>query len=108
MPKKEKDKDVLNVSPAKSLVDELDLLEVLLKQITETYLTRVTGELQKVRSHVYNLALQEEIPTEKIKDIREMLTILRVLQTHPEKGRRKDLKKVDDIIDDLQHFIEAW
>jgi len=105
---KEKEKDALKVSPAKSLVDELDLLEVLLRQIAETYLARVTEELKQVRSQIYNLALEEEIPTEKIKDIREMLTQLRSLQTRPEKGRRKDLKKMDDTIQDLRHYVESW
>lgn len=108
MPKKEKEKEALHVSPAKSMVDELDLLEVLLLQIGQNYLGRLTSEIKKVRAVVYNVALQENIPMDKIHDLRDMLTVLRTLQTRPEKSRRKDLKKIDDLICDLEEVVQRW
>ena len=37
-----------------------------------------------------------------------MLTLLRNSGVKPEKGRRKDLKKLDSISDDLTMMVENW
>ena len=44
----------------------------------------------------------------KIRDLRDMLTLLRHRQLKPDKGRRKDLKKIESVVDDLAMLIENW
>lgn len=101
-------KENSQVSPAKSLVDELDLLDILLNRVGQSYLSRLSSEIKGIRTVVYDLALQPEIDPDRLRDIREMLMLLRSLQTKPEKGRRKDLKKIDELIGDLENYTERW
>lgn len=107
-PRVQSEEEPLPVSPAKSLVDELDLLEMLLTRIGQAYISRLTSEVKIIRNKVYDMALQPEIPKAKLHDIREMLTLIRKLQTKPDKGRRKDIKKIDDLIGDLENFSDEW
>jgi hypothetical protein len=37
-----------------------------------------------------------------------MITLCRTLDIKPEKGRRKDLKKIDSLIDELNLMVENW
>ena len=47
--------------------------------------------------------LNSEIP-----DLRDMLTLLRTLEVKPEAGRRKDLKKIESLVEDLRLLSERW
>jgi hypothetical protein len=44
----------------------------------------------------------------KIRDLRDMLTMLNHRQVKADKGRRKDLKKMESIVKDLGMLIENW
>ena len=37
-----------------------------------------------------------------------MLTLLRTLEVKPEAGRRKDLKKIESLVEDLRLLSERW
>jgi hypothetical protein len=37
-----------------------------------------------------------------------MITLCRTLDLKPEKGRRKDLKKIDTLLDELQVLVQNW
>ena len=39
----------------------------------------------------------------KIRDLRDMLTLLRHRQLKPDKGRRKDLKKIESVVERFSH-----
>ena len=44
----------------------------------------------------------------EIHDLRDMLTLLRTLDVKPEAGRRKDLKKIESLVEDLRALSERW
>ncbi len=44
----------------------------------------------------------------EIADLRDMLTLLRTLEVKPEAGRRKDLKKIESLVEDLRVLSERW
>ncbi len=44
----------------------------------------------------------------RVRDLRDMLTLLRTMQIKPQEGRRKDLKKVETIISDLELLTAGW
>jgi len=50
----------------------------------------------------------KKVPPAKMRDLRDMLTLLRKFSIKPEKGRRKDLKKIDALVGDLTMLIEQW
>lgn len=92
----------------KSVVEELETLRSDFRASLESYATRIEGEITAIR-----LAVEKEgggvSPTNaKMRDLRDMLTLLRKFQIKPEKGRRKDLKKLDALVGDLTLLIETW
>ena len=44
----------------------------------------------------------------EIPDLRDMLILLRTLEVKPEAGRRKDLKKIESLVEDLRLLSERW
>ena len=37
-----------------------------------------------------------------------MITLCRTLDLKPEKGRRKDLKKIDTLVEELHLMVQNW
>jgi len=79
-----------------------------LKEVGRQYLQRIEGELAEVLNAVNNLGEIENVPSSKIRDLRDMTILLRGLQIKAEKGRRKDLKKIDSIVGELRLFLDRW
>jgi len=109
MPRKAKNRPPTpDASPAKSLDRELRALRRDFKVVGRTYLQRIESELNEVLEAVDQLQATEEIPAARIRDLRDMLMLLRGLQIKPDKGRRKDLKKIDSTVGDLRLFLDNW
>ena len=53
-------------------------------------------------------ARSTDSPNSEIHDLRDMLTLLRTLEVKPEAGRRKDLKKIESLVEDLRLLSERW
>ena len=53
-------------------------------------------------------ARSADLPNSEIHDLRDMLTLLRTLEVKPEAGRRKDLKKIETLVEDLRLLSERW
>jgi len=98
-----------DASPAKSLARELRTLKRDLREVSRHYIQRIEAELVEVQEAVSALETAEtEIPSNRIRDLRDMLILLRRLQIKPDKGRRKDLKKIDSTVGDLRLFLDNW
>lgn len=95
-------------SPAKALLEELKSFRGLCHGTLDAIGSRIDGQLDGVKSQIEALGLTEDLPSGKIRDIRDMLTLLRNSGVKPEKGRRKDLKKLDSISEDLAMMTENW
>ena len=59
------------------------------------------GQLNDSKARVDALEAQ-------IRDLRDMITLCRTLDLKPEKGRRKDFKKIDTLLEELHLMIKAW
>ena len=95
-------------SPAKSLLEELELFRGVCRGTLNSIGTRLDEQIDSIRVRVEALGSGEEVPSGKNRDIRDMLTLLRNAGIKPEKGRRKDLKKLDSISEDLTMMVENW
>ncbi len=95
-------------SPANSAVLELDRLRALFREAIDQYALRIDLEISKVQEKVAEQTSKPKIPATKLRDLRDMLTILRNTQIKSEKGRRKDIKKIDAMVGDLQLLTENW
>lgn len=95
-------------SPAKALLEELESFRGLCHGTLDSIGARLDEQVDAIKSRVDALGAGEEVPSGKNRDIRDMLTLLRNAGVKPEKGRRKDLKKLDSIAEDLSMMSENW
>jgi uncharacterized protein YfkK (UPF0435 family) len=98
----------LEVSPMKSLAEELDFLRKLFRETVQAYSTRVETQLNQVRDSVLEQAKNQNLAPAQIRDLRDMITLCRTLDLKPEKGRRKDLKKIDTLVEELHLMVQNW
>ena len=93
-------------TPMKAVLEELDNLRSTVHETMQRYQTRLETEIDGVRSKVESVQENKRLSHAKMHDLRDMLTVLRT--TRVEKGRRKDLKKLDGVVDDLRMLTEDW
>ncbi|MCX7869629.1 MAG: hypothetical protein N2322_06725, partial [Terrimicrobiaceae bacterium] len=72
------------------------------------YSARFEGDLDALRGKLEGLAAAGKVPHGRQRDLRDMLTLLRNASVKSGKGRRKELKKLDSLVADLQMLTEAW
>ena len=72
------------------------------------YAARIDAELDGIREAVSNIASQKRVPKERIKSLRDLLLILREVEVKPEKGRRRDLKKIEMAAKEMRRVVESW
>jgi phosphoenolpyruvate synthase/pyruvate phosphate dikinase len=100
--------DGTEASPTKAVVAELQNLRAELREAADSYATRLESEVDRVRVAVETGSTAKNLSSARIRDLRDMLTLLRHRQIKPDKGRRKDLKKIESVVSDLAMLIEHW
>ena len=98
--------DGSEASPSKAVVSELQDLRSELRESASSYAARLDAEIERVCQAVETAGGNSS--GAKIRDLRDMLTLLRHRQLKPDKGRRKDLKKIESVVNDLAMLIENW
>ncbi len=98
--------DGSEASPSKAVVSELQDLRAELRESASSYAARLDAEIERVSRAVETSG--GKLAAVKIRDLRDMLTLLRHRQLKPDKGRRKDLKKIESVVNDLAMLIENW
>lgn len=98
----------VEASPTKAVVEELESLAGNFRLAIEAYTHRLESEIAQVRTTVEKDLSRKKLPPVRLRDLRDMLTLLRTLTINPEKGRRKDLKKIDSLVGDLTLLVEKW
>lgn len=83
----------VNTSPVKVLESELEKLRHDLRATGRAYAARLEIDLAESRAALGSLKPAEE------------LIHVRKRKLKPEKGRRKDLRKIDSLIEDLQLLV---
>jgi hypothetical protein len=86
--------------PSAAVATEAGLkkLRAELEETAGRYVARLQGEID---------AVARALPGLKPKAAAKALVLLEGLQVRPRKGRRKDLKKIDLLIGDLQKLVEG-
>jgi hypothetical protein len=98
----------LEVSPMKSLAEELDFVRKSFRESIDAYSKRIETQLTQIRDTVLQQTKHSTLPPAQIRDLRDMITLCRTLDLRPEKGRRKDLKKIDTLVEELQLMVQNW
>ncbi len=93
------------VSPARSLLNDLVSLRRSLRRTGRTYLSRLEAEIDEVAAWANERAKETDLPKSRIRDLGDMITLVRKIDRKPNKGRRRDLKKIDATVGDLRELI---
>ncbi len=100
------DAEELETSPLKSAAEELAFLRKSFRETVDRYAAKVESDIAAVREAVLNEARAKK--NSRNRDARDIITLIRTLEIKPEKGRRRDLKKIDALVEELQRFPENW
>src|ERR1700722_508508 len=100
--------DEVNASPMKSAGEELDFLRKVFREIIASYSARVEGEIAQIREAVTHEEKKKKLSSSRLRDARDIITLIRTLDVKSEKGRRRDLKKIDLLLEELNRFVENW
>ncbi len=87
---------------------QLLLINGLLDEVGRNYLARLKREINDLVRDLEKKQSTADFSRREIKDLHGMLKRIAHLQINPERGRRKDLKKIDSLIGELQSTIERW
>ena len=98
----------VEASPVKALLEDIEAFRILFRTTLDGLASRMDKDLAVVIAKAEGLGDSETIPSNRLHDIRDMLTLLRNADTKPLKGRRKDIKKLDSIKDDLLMLVDKW
>ena len=94
-------------SPITMFEVELAALRRDLRRTLKAYAHRLEAGLRTTATVVSALPPAEQLSTEHLHEVREMTILLRRRKLKPEKGRRKDLSKIDSLVEDLQSFVQS-
>jgi hypothetical protein len=87
---------------------QLLLVSGLLDEVARNYLARLHREIAELIRTVEKKQVDPGFSRRELKDLHDMLKQIAHLQINPERGRRKDLKKIDALIGDLQSSVDKW
>jgi hypothetical protein len=88
-------------SPARHLESELLRLRAEFRKTIRSYGARLEIQLAQSLAAVRASGPPEELPRERLHQLRDLTMMVRKRKVKPEKGRRKDLRKIDSLITDL-------
>jgi hypothetical protein len=100
-PKRGSRRILLESSPLTMLGLELRGLHHDLRTVAKAYISRLENDLLVCIVALRSYGPIERLPRELLQEIRDLTIIVRNRKLRPEKGRRKDLRKIDSLIVDL-------
>ncbi len=95
--------------PLQTVAEELAFVRKSFRDLISTYAAQIESELQQMHALVVaEAASKKKLPGSRGTDLRDMLMLLRSLEVKPAKGRRRDLKKVETLVEDLRAIVDRW
>jgi hypothetical protein len=87
---------------------QLKLLGSVLEEVARHYVIRLQRELQDITAQINQSEKNGRLHKNQIRDLHDMRDLISELHVKSERGRRKDLKKIDALIGKLQSTIDHW
>jgi hypothetical protein len=98
----------LEVSPMKSLAEEIDFLRKAFRESLNAYAAKVEGQLTQIRELLIAETKNPKTSSSHLSDLRDMISLCRTLELKPDKGRRKDLKKIETAVEEIHAMLQNW
>ncbi len=93
------------VSPVRILEDELLELRRELRATLLAYAARLEIQLAETVAALHSNPAPDDLSRERAHQLRDLTAMVRNRKVKPEKGRRKDLRKLDALITELHLFL---
>jgi hypothetical protein len=87
---------------------QLLLINGMLDEVSRNYLARLHRETADLIRSLERQQATEGFSKRQVKDLHEILRRIGQIQVDPGRGRRKDLKRIDALIGELQSIVERW
>jgi hypothetical protein len=104
--KKEREEKKEETSPVRHLQLELQKLRRELRTTARVYTQRLEHELIAATDALGRYAPAEKLTREQLHRVRDFAMMVRQRRLRPDKGRRKDLRRIDSLISDLRPLID--
>jgi hypothetical protein len=104
--KKEREEKKHETSPVRHLQLELQKLRRELRTTARVYTQRLEHELIAATDALGRYAPTEKLTREQLHRVRDFAIMVRQRRLRPEKGRRKDLRRIDTLISDLRPLMD--
>jgi hypothetical protein len=95
------------ISPVTVLEAELAALRRDLRATVRAYASRLEIDLAESAAAVGSAKVAQPLSRERLHEIRELMIMVRNRKLKPEKGRRKDLRKIDALIRDVHSVTHS-
>jgi hypothetical protein len=99
---------LVEASPMKSVAEELVLVRKAFRQSLRVYAARIDSQITQVKEKVAEQSNNPKDAAIPSRELRDMLALCRTLNIKPEKGRRKDFKKIESLLSELLLLTENW
>ena len=97
----------METSPARLLISDLVSLRKTLRQTGRAYLRRLETEIDEVMAWASEQAGEIGHSKARVRNLGDMITLVRKIEAKPAKGRRRDLKKIDATVSDRRELSGA-
>jgi hypothetical protein len=90
------------------LTAALRALRLVIKEVGQNYIAGLQAEVARLEQAV-RLAREDDMPDRKqLQQMLQMQRWLNQLDVKPQKGRRRDLKALDRLVEKLSDMVETW
>jgi hypothetical protein len=104
--KKKKAKEKDETSPVRHLQLELQELRRELRTTARVYARRLEHELILTNAALDRFAPAEQLNRDQLHRVRDFAIMVRQRRLRPGEGRRKDLRKIENLISDLRPLVD--
>lgn len=94
--------------PFPTVAEELAFLRKTFRDLLSAYSAQMEAEIAAVQAAVATAAESKKLPGSRGSDLRDLLMLLRALEVKPAKGKRRDLKKIENLVEELRSITERW
>ena len=96
------------VSPSDLLQKDLEQLRKEFRATIRNYVAQVESDIGELVARIEREGGARKVSQARMRDFRDVSAAVKKLKLKPEKGRRKDLKKIDLLVADRKELTESW
>jgi hypothetical protein len=93
--------------PIKPLIEQLTFVRRTFREILRSYGSEIETEVLRLAKRVTSES-EKKVTRERVHEMRDILMLLRDLEVKPEKGRRRDLKRIETLVSDIREIVDRW